>query len=223
MTAPQNKYAVFFDLDRTLISEISGRAIVRIAWDNGLITWLDLFRAVILYMQYLLKLKDPLGIIGDMVSWTGGKAEREMKEICNIAFSELLMPSLHVQAREEIKTHKHNGAKVMLLSSALNYICEPMAVSLDLDGHLSSALMVRDGYFTGLPEGSLCFGKEKLDRLTGYCIAENIDPADAWFYSDSISDLPVLMSVGHPVCVNPDRRLRAEARRRAWKILSWND
>jgi len=222
MTAPQNKYAAFFDLDRTLIAEISGRAIVRTAWHKGILTWRDLSRALYLYLLFILKLKDPSLIVVDMVKWTGGKSESLMKDICNTAFSDLLLPSLYSEAREEIKLHRERGAKVIILSSALSYICESMAASLEMDGHLSSSLQVRDGYFTGLAEGRICFGKEKLNRLTGYCNAENIDPANAWFYSDSISDLPVLNAIGHPVCVNPDRKLRVEARKRSWRILLWN-
>jgi len=43
-----------------------------------------------------------------------------------------------------------------------------------------------------------------------------------YFFSDSIPDLPLLEAVGEPVAVNPDRRLRAVARRRGWTILRWS-
>jgi HAD superfamily hydrolase (TIGR01490 family) len=222
MTATQDKYAAFFDLDRTLIAEISGRAIVRTAWRKDLINWRDLSRALYLYALFLLRLKDPMHIVDNMVSWTGGKPESEIKEICDAALIELLLPAIHGEAREEIKRHREKGAKVFILSSALNYVCETMVASLDMDGHFSSALQVRNGYFTGLPEGRICFGNEKLNRMTGYCTSGNIDLADVWFYSDSISDLPVLSAVGHPVCVNPDRKLRSVAGRKSWKILLWD-
>lgn len=35
---------------------------------------------------------------------------------------------------------------------------------------------------------------------------------------DSVNDLPMLELVGHPVAINPDPGLRAEARRRGWEI-----
>ena len=47
------------------------------------------------------------------------------------------------------------------------------------------------------------------------------EPTDCSFYSDSIHDLPLLESVGHPVAANPDRRLRKEARRRGWDIVDF--
>src|SRR5256884_7965017 len=49
-------------------------------------------------------------------------------------------------------------------------------------------------------------------------VAEGIDLASSYAYSDSITDLPMLELVGHPVAVNPDRDLRREAEKRGWQI-----
>ena len=38
-------------------------------------------------------------------------------------------------------------------------------------------------------------------------------------YSDSITDVPMLESVGHPFAVNPDKDLRAVAKENQWPIL----
>ncbi len=48
--------------------------------------------------------------------------------------------------------------------------------------------------------------------------AEGLDLARCSAYSDSINDLPLLSLVGHPVAVNPDSALKAEARDRGWEI-----
>ena len=47
------------------------------------------------------------------------------------------------------------------------------------------------------------------------------DLHEAVFYSDSITDLPLLEQVGTPVAVCPDRRLRGVARARGWRIEEW--
>ena len=49
-----------------------------------------------------------------------------------------------------------------------------------------------------------------------------VDLADCHAYGDSVSDLPLLELVGHPVAVNPDFRLAREARRRGWSTLDWS-
>jgi phosphoserine phosphatase len=41
----------------------------------------------------------------------------------------------------------------------------------------------------------------------------------AFFYSDSINDLPLLLAVGQPVVVDPDARLAVEAQQRHWPVL----
>ena len=216
-------YVAFFDLDQTIIREISGRAIVRMAWGKDLISLSDLVRSFYLYLLYKLSLRDPLSIIDEMVGWVKGKPEAGMEELCLHVSREILLPSVFREAITEISIHKDNGGSVIILSSALNYICRTLSESLDLDGYICSLLEAREGYFTGKPVGRLCYGQEKLNRLTGYCAANNLDESGLWYYSDSISDLPVLSYVGHPVCVNPDRELKKEAIKRGWKILLWNN
>jgi HAD superfamily hydrolase (TIGR01490 family) len=158
-----------------------------------------------------------------MLGWVKGKPEFEMDALCSDVFVEILMPSLFPDAIEEINYHKKKEARVIILSSALNSICRAVSESLGIDGYICTSLEVSDGVLTGLPEGRLCFGEEKLNRLNGYCTSGNIDKSSSWYYSDSISDLPVLSSVGNPVCVNPDRALKKEARKRGWKILRWEN
>src|SRR5436309_9478493 len=49
-------------------------------------------------------------------------------------------------------------------------------------------------------------------------VADGIDLAGSYAYSDSITDLPMLELVGHPVAVNPDRELARVARERDWDV-----
>ena len=49
-------------------------------------------------------------------------------------------------------------------------------------------------------------------------VAEGLDLASSYAYSDSITDLPMLELVGNPVAVNPDRELARIAREREWEV-----
>ena len=49
-----------------------------------------------------------------------------------------------------------------------------------------------------------------------------VDLADCWAYADSVSDLPMLAAVGHPVAVNPDEALRKVAKERDFAIADWD-
>jgi HAD superfamily hydrolase (TIGR01490 family) len=215
------RYIAFFDLDRTIIKEISGSALARRAFREGLMSWSSFANAIYLYVLYKLRLRDPLKVIDDMVGWVKGMPEALMVELSSKVVREVLYPSVFTEAITEINIHKTKDAKITILSSGLNTVCSEMSEKLGLDDMICSSLEVKNGYLTGKPAGRLCFGEEKLYRLTGYCKLHNINEADSWYYGDSISDLPVLMAVGNPVCVNPDRKLKKEALNRGWKIVHW--
>jgi phosphoserine phosphatase len=57
--------------------------------------------------------------------------------------------------------------------------------------------------------------------LEEYCEKNNSSPGESWYYADAFVDLPVLGIVGHPVCVNPERKLARIARKKGWDIRSW--
>jgi HAD superfamily hydrolase (TIGR01490 family) len=215
-------YTAFFDLDRTITKAISGKALARGAYGKGLLTIYDLANAIFLSLVYRFKLKDPLKIIDNMVSWVEGIPEKMMVDLCSEVFHEVLLPSVYEEARSEIEYHKIKNAKVVILSSALIPICQEMAKNLNLDDIICSDLEVKNGFLTGRPVGHLCFGEEKAIRLKEYCEKNNSSPSDAWYYADSISDVPALSSVGNPVCVNPDNKLKKTAIKRSWKTLFWN-
>ena len=62
----------------------------------------------------------------------------------------------------------------------------------------------------------VCYGDGKIfwaERLAGTL---GLDLARSYFYTDSITDLPVLERVGEPRIVNPDPRLGRVATRRGW-------
>jgi len=57
---------------------------------------------------------------------------------------------------------------------------------------------------------------EELARVVGY------DLENSYAYSDSVTDVFMLETVGHPHTVNPDKELRRIAQERGWPILVFN-
>jgi HAD superfamily hydrolase (TIGR01490 family) len=216
-------YIAFFDLDQTIAKSISGRALFRGAYRKGLLTRFDIMRAVFLSTAFRLKLKDPAKIIDKMVRWVEGIPEKALEDLCSEVFMHELLPSVYKEAISEIENHKSKNAKVVILSSSLTTVCQEMAKNLDIDDFICTELEVRNGYLTGQPAGHICYGEEKAVRLKKYCEKYNFSPSDAWYYGDSMADLPALNSVGNPICVNPDKKLKKTARNRGWKIVSWNN
>lgn len=214
-------YIAFFDLDRTITKSISGRALASAAYRKGLMAHRNLINAIFLSLLFRLKLKDPLKLLDQMVSWVKGIPERTIVDLCSEVFHEVLFPSVYKKAIAEIEFHRAQNAKVVILSSALTTVCREMANNLNIDDIICSELEVYNGKMTGRPVGHLCFGEEKAVRLKEYCEKHNSSRSEAWYYGDSISDLPALNAVGNAVCINPDKKLKKTALKRDWKILYW--
>ena len=74
-----------------------------------------------------------------------------------------------------------------------------------------------DGRYTGELE-FYCVGEGKAQAIRSLAGRVGVDLEGSYAYSDSVSDLPMLETVGHPVAVNPDKDLRKEAETRGWDV-----
>ena len=99
---------------------------------------------------------------------------------------------------------------------------EMVCNDLGLDDYVCNRLEVDgDGRYTGRAIEPLCFGPGKVQLAARYAERFGLSLGDATFYSDSLSDLPMLEAVGRPVVVHPDPRLRRLATQRGWELVDW--
>jgi phosphoserine phosphatase len=87
-----------------------------------------------------------------------------------------------------------------------------------MDELISTDLIIENNVFKGI-QGNSVYKEEKVNRAEKFLKENNMTFEDSYFYSDSISDLPLLEKVGNPVCVNPDKKLAKIAINKQWKIL----
>ena len=154
-----------------------------------------------------------------MTSWLNGVSEATTNELSAEIFRNILLESIKPEVHAEIIFHRKNGASCVILSSSIQPVCQPIADYLKMDDIICSNLEVDNGIYNGRPSGKFCFGEEKVVRLLDYCKMNNTDHERSWYYGDSIYDLPVLSTVGNPICVNPDKKLKRVANKRGWRIL----
>jgi len=212
----------FFDLDQTIIGENSARTLIQASYKKGFMTRADLLKGYYLSLLFKLKLRDTAIIIESLSKWLKGVPVDDLQKLTAEIFNNELINYIHKEVSAEISYHKKNGRKVVILSSSIYPICRLFADHLAMDDIVCSILEAHDGIYTGRSVGPFCFGKEKAVRLKEYCIENNINPLNAWYYGDAITDIFVLSSVGNPVCVNPDKKLHQAAFQRGWKILNWS-
>jgi HAD superfamily hydrolase (TIGR01490 family) len=137
----------------------------------------------------------------------------------------VIVPRLGAAARALVDGHRKAGDRLLLTTATNRFLTTPIAALLGFDeGHLiATELELEGGRFTGRNRGVLNMREGKVARLQAWFGEAGIAAgalADAVFYSDSGNDLPLLRVVGRPVAVDPDARLRAEAERAGWNIVS---
>ena len=134
----------------------------------------------------------------------------------------VLRPLVYAEPLELVRAHRERGEAVYVVSASLQEIVEDLAAELGLDGAIGSTCEIVDGVYTGRSLRG-AHGEGKAAAVRELAAREGIDLAASTAYSDSHTDLPFLEAVGHPIAVNPDRRLRRLAGERGWPILEFSE
>jgi len=158
--------------------------------------------------------------LADVTSrWLEGREEREVIEHCREWYTSEVSGYFRSFVLDRVREHRDAGHAVALLTGGTHYLNDLIAEALGLEHVLASKLEVVDGRFTGKPHGPLCYGRGKLTYALRFAEEHGVDLEKSYFYTDSVTDLPMLQRVGNPVAVCPDPRLRREAKSRGWLIL----
>jgi HAD superfamily hydrolase (TIGR01490 family) len=214
-----HSYIAAFDLDKTILSVNSSRLVVTRSRKLGLMTRRDYHRAIYYSLVYKFDLKDANEIVLSMMKWLKGLKEAEVVTLSERHIVPEMKKTIRPEIVEEIKYHRRNNARLVMLSSALPYLCNPIARHLGMDDVVCTNLEKDNDSFTGRSIGPLVFGPEKAVRMNKYCTENSCSMEDAWYYGDAYTDRFVLGNVGHPVCVQPEMKLRWLAKRKGWKII----
>jgi HAD superfamily hydrolase (TIGR01490 family) len=215
--------AAFFDLDRTLLRRSSALALARPFRERGLISRWQMMRAAgwqLLFVARGASHEAVRRVAEDGLRLLAGYSPEELRELVADAMEPILRPLIYAEPLQLVQQHHDRGEKVYIVSASLQEIVEAIAVDLGFDGALGTVIEVKDGKYTGRAERSL-HAEAKADCVRELAASEGYDLAECTAYSDSHTDLPFLELVGHPVVVNPDRRLRRIAADRSWPVLEF--
>jgi HAD superfamily hydrolase (TIGR01490 family) len=153
-----------------------------------------------------------------------GKTPADWQPLRRAFMREVITPRLPAAAFELIRQYRIRGDVLVLSTATSRFLVEEAAQALGFEHLLATELAVdAQGRFTGQTQDVLNMREGKVTRLKswldahGWAAAPTL--AKASFHSDSINDLPLLLAVGQPVVVDPDKRLEAEASTRGWPVL----
>lgn len=136
---------------------------------------------------------------------------------------EFIEPMMLPKAKALLQKHRDQGDYLLIITATNSFVTHPIAKYLGVDDILASDAEIVDGRYTGKGTGTPCFQSGKVVRLQAWLKEKNYTLNDAYFYSDSINDLPLLEQVPNPFAVDADERLTKVAQERGWPLLSLRD
>ncbi|HSM45635.1 MAG TPA: HAD-IB family hydrolase [Acidimicrobiia bacterium] len=216
--------AAFFDLDKTIIAKSSTLAFTRPMFKAGLLSGSTLAKAGIAqaYYQAFGADHDQLERIkGELSAMTKGWDREEIEAVVTETVDQVVTPLVYAEALAIMEGHRGAGRRVVVISASPEEIVRPLCKYLGIDDVIATRAAVdENGRYTGEIE-LYAYGAGKAEAMRELAGREGIDLEASYAYSDSITDLPMLETVGHPVAVNPDAALRALAEERGWPIRSF--
>jgi HAD superfamily hydrolase (TIGR01490 family) len=212
------RVGAFFDVDKTILAENSGTLYLRLLYDRGEVDWRVLLRNLGAYLQYKLNVLDLERWTEQMVRAFAQRREEDLIQEAREWFVEYVQPTIYAEAEKCVQHHLEQGHVVALVSGGTKFVLQPLADYLGVQHIMGTHMEVEGGVFTGRVVQPICFGEGKIYWLQQLIEHQGLDLAKSYFYTDSITDLPLLDLVGHPVVVNPDPLLYREARRRRWPV-----
>ncbi len=222
--AEKRRAAAFFDLDRTLIAGSSAFVFGHAAWRHGMMPTRDLLKDARKAITFRFS-----GASDDKAN---AVRDRILEAIRGATTDELaalggdIIPRLLDDVRKEsqgfLDLHREAGRDTYMVTASPIEIVQTLSEELGMTGAIATVAETVDGVYTGELSEPFCYGPEKAAAIKRVAAREGYDLALCYGYSDSVSDLPMLEAVGHPVAVNPDAGLEAVARSRGWPIVEFS-
>jgi HAD superfamily hydrolase (TIGR01490 family) len=218
--------AAFFDLDKTVIARSSTLAMGKPMMREGLISRSDALRSLYAQLVYRLQGADDQRMERMRVALqelSKGWNQADVQRLIDETLVDLLEPTIHPEALELIREHRSAGRRVYIVSSSGIEVVRAFANSIGVPHVIATRGEIDDnGCYTG-ELTFYCYGTGKQVAMREEAARIGIDLSKSHAYSDSITDLPMLETVGFPNVVNPDKDLRAVASERGWPILEWKN
>lgn len=207
----------FFDMDYTALDTSSALLYVKYLRQQKRLSTRLLLRIGWWTFMYKVSAIDINRAVPKMLSYAEQQSASQMMAESYEWFDHMLRAHIAPRAMEKMQAHQQQGHRVVLISASTQFAVQPVAEYLHVD-FLCTLLIADRDQLTGEVVDPPCYGKDKVVWAQRYADKHGAALSDAYLYTDSHSDRPLLEAVGHPVAVNPDTRLKRLARQRGWPI-----
>ncbi|WP_448659233.1 HAD family hydrolase [Sphingomonas sp. CJ99] len=139
--------------------------------------------------------------------------------------ADIVRRGLFAKAHERVLADRADGYRTVMATASFGFYAAAIARALDFDGVIATP-SARDERDHILPrvDGENCYGPAKRRMVEAWLAEQGIDRpgASIRFYSDHVSDAPMLELADEAFAVNPHPPLRRLAKRRGWTIIDWH-
>ncbi|THB63868.1 MAG: HAD family hydrolase [Gammaproteobacteria bacterium] len=141
---------------------------------------------------------------------------RWRREFVNSAIVPIILP----KGIELINEHRNSGRVIVIITATNSFVTRPIADKLHVTHLLATEPEIINGKYSGRYVGTPTFKEGKITALEKWVAKNSVTMEDAYFYSDSHNDIPLLEKVDNPVAVDPDDQLQKHAAEKGWQIIS---
>lgn len=219
MTARSSPSIAFFDVDNTLIDGNSGYFTSLRLVRHGILKKRRILQAVYYSASSIFFRQDVGKIYRIAIKDMAGTPIKRILEIGRECFENDIKNRFLWDAIDLLKEHQQKGDHVVLLTSGPYMTIRHIQDFLGVDEAYTMGPEIEGGILTNRLRLPICYGEGKVIFAEQASRKHNIPLSKCTFYSDHISDLPLLQKVGNPVAVNPDLKLKREAESRGWPVL----
>ncbi|MBR1586108.1 MAG: HAD family hydrolase [Clostridia bacterium] len=192
-----------FDFDGTMIDGDSITAYLRLAFRRGDLSPVRYAAVGVHTLGYFLGWESGDAVKTHALRFRKAMPPERREELDRLFAERELLPRIYPEALACWRAHQQAGRKVLLVSASTDQYMRHVAKALGADALLCTPVLADETV------AGNCKGEEKPRRILEWLKARGIqaDFEASYAYGDSASDLPMLRMVGHPVQVNPKKKL----------------
>ncbi len=214
--------AALFDFDGTIMAGYSATVFLQDSLASGDLKPDELVQITRALTSFGLGNMGFSALMAIHAQYLQGQSEADYTKNSEKLFRKKIARLIYPESRALIDAHRAKGHTIAIISSATPYQVQPAAQDLDIEHVYCTGLEVKRGKFTGKVVKPTVFGEGKVIAAETLAKKTGARLESSFFYSDSTDDIQLLEHVGHPVTLNPSKRLKKITEERAWPTATFD-
>lgn len=205
-----------FDVDYTITKKETLMQLYKYVILNDFKNIRFLPRAIYSGIMYAARIYDEKKVKESFLKFIDKIDEKNLAILVKNFYSDVLEKILYKDAIDMIKKLKGQGYIIYLISASPEFYLNEFYAIKEVDMVIGTRFSIEGGKFSRRMQGANCKGEEKVKRLKEVLQQKKIevDYANSYMFSDSLSDKPLLDLVGNAYLINYRKKSKFE-------ILKW--